>query len=112
MHSDTDAMPAESADILAQRSPRSRIGQRLAAVLALVFLPPLAIVTAFGIAPDSAPIDVPQELVREAIELPETVPAMDSPPRFVSQERVLRGDTVAAVFERLGDVLRHSDRAS
>jgi len=95
-------MPAERADILAQRSSRSRIAQRVAAVLALVFLPPLAIVTAFGIAPDAAPVDVPLLLVREPVELPEMTPAMDSPPRFVSQERVLRGDTVAAVFDRLG----------
>jgi murein DD-endopeptidase MepM/ murein hydrolase activator NlpD len=95
-------MPAQKPDILAQRPSRSRIAQRVVAVLALVFLPPLAVVTAFGIAPDSAPVDMPQLLVREPIELPEMTRAMESAPRFVSQERVLRGDTVAAVFDRLG----------
>ncbi len=95
-------MPAEKSDILAQRPAHSRFAQRLAATLALVFLPPLAIVTAFGIAPDSAPVDVPRTVVREPIELPEMTPAMDGAPRFVSQERVLRGDTVAAVLDRLG----------
>ena len=95
-------MPAEKADILAQRPAHSRVAQRIAAALAFVFLPPLAIVTAFGIAPDASPVDVPQMLVREAIELPEMVPAMQAAPRFVSQERVLRGDTVAEVFDRLG----------
>src|SRR5258708_36661145 len=94
-------MPAEKSDILAQRPARSRFAQRLAATLALVFLPPLAIVTAFGIAPDSAPVDVPRTVVREPIELPEMTPAMDAAPRFVSQERVLPGDTVAAVLDPL-----------
>jgi murein DD-endopeptidase MepM/ murein hydrolase activator NlpD len=95
-------MPAQPADILAQRPLHSRVAQGLAVALALVFLPPLAVVTAFGIAPDSAPVDVPQALVREPLELPEMIPAMEQAPRFVSQERVLRGDTVAALFERLG----------
>jgi murein DD-endopeptidase MepM/ murein hydrolase activator NlpD len=95
-------MPAQPADILAQRPLHSRVAQGLAVALALVFLPPLAVVTAFGIAPDSAPVDVQQALVREPLELPEMVPAMEQAPRFVSQERVLRGDTVAALFDRLG----------
>jgi len=95
-------MPAEKADILAQRPLHARVARRLAIGLALVFLPPLAVVTAFGIAPDTTPIDVPLSLVREPLELPETVPAMEAAPRFVSQERVLRGDTVGALFERLG----------
>jgi murein DD-endopeptidase MepM/ murein hydrolase activator NlpD len=95
-------MPAETGDILAQRPFHTRVAQRLAATLALVFLPPLAIVTAFGIAPDSAPVDVAVSLVREPLDIPEMTPAMESAPRYVSQERVLRGDTVAALFDRLG----------
>jgi murein DD-endopeptidase MepM/ murein hydrolase activator NlpD len=95
-------MPAEKRDILAQRPLRSRVAQRIAAALALVFLPPLAVVTAFGIVPDSAPVDVPVSLVRETVEVPEPMPASEVAPRFVSQERVLRGDTVAALFDRLG----------
>jgi murein DD-endopeptidase MepM/ murein hydrolase activator NlpD len=95
-------MPAERGDILAQRPLRTRVAQRFAAAIALAFLPPLAIVTAFGIAPDSAPVNVPVSLVREAVEVPEPTPASETAPRFVSQERVLRGDTVAALFDRLG----------
>ena len=95
-------MPAERGDILAQRPLRTRVAQRFAAAIALAFLPPLAIVTAFGIAPDSAPVDVPVSLLREAVEVPEATPATEAAPRFVSQERVLRGDTVAALFDRLG----------
>ena len=95
-------MAAEKADILAQRPLLTRVAQRVVATVALVFLPPLAVVTAFGIAPDAAPVDVPVSLVREPLELPEMQPAMQEPPKFVSQERVLRGDTVAALFDRLG----------
>jgi murein DD-endopeptidase MepM/ murein hydrolase activator NlpD len=95
-------MPAEKGDILAQRPFRTRVAQRLAAAVALVFLPPLAVVTAFGIAPDAAPVDALVSLERETLEAPATEPATQTPPRFVSQERVLRGDTVAALFDRLG----------
>jgi murein DD-endopeptidase MepM/ murein hydrolase activator NlpD len=94
-------MSAQKGHILAQRPLRSRVARRLFAALVLVFLPPLAVVTAFGIAPGATPVDVPVMLVREPIELPELAPVMESPPRFVTQERVLRGDTVGALFERL-----------
>src|SRR6476661_1629377 len=95
-------MPAEKGDILAQRPFRTRVAQCLAAAVALVFLPPLAVVTAFGIAPDAAPVDALVSLERETLEAPATEPATQTPPRFASQERVLRGDTVAALFDRLG----------
>jgi hypothetical protein len=95
-------MPAEKGDILAQRPFRTRVAQRFAAAVALIFLPPLAVVTAFGIAPDAAPVDALVSLEREKLEAPATAPATQTTPRFVSQERVLRGDTVAALFDRLG----------
>lgn len=41
-------------------------------------------------------------MVREAIELPQTPETPVALERFVAQERVLRGDTVAALFDRLG----------
>ena len=59
-------------------------------------------VTAFGIAPGAGTSDVALTVVREPIELPEMVRAVQESQRYVSQERVLRGDTVAALFERLG----------
>jgi len=65
-------------------------------------IPAVTVVTAFGIAPGTLPIDMAVTIVRDPLELPETVPAMEQAPRFVSQERVLRGDTVAALFDRLG----------
>ena len=100
--SDSTQMAVQKGDILAQHLHLSRLVPRLAALFVLLFVPPVAVVTAFGIAPDSAPIDVPQSLVREPLDVPQTESADASGDRFVTQERVLRGDTVAALFERLG----------
>src|SRR5882724_7101121 len=95
-------MPLQKGRILAQHSPRAgRLAQLLFAALLLV-LPPLTVVTAFGIAPGTTVEDVNQTLVREAVPLPEFASPPQPPQHYVAQERVLRGDTVAALFERLG----------
>jgi murein DD-endopeptidase MepM/ murein hydrolase activator NlpD len=73
---------------------------RILAVISLV-LTTVTVVTAFGIAPDAAVANVPQQLVREVVALPEAAPPQPTQ-RFIAQERVLRGDTVAALFDRLG----------
>ena len=95
-------MPLQKGRILAQQSPRAgRLPQLLFAVLLLV-LPTLTVVTAFGIAPGTAVEDVTQTLVREAVPLPDSASPPQAPQHYVAQERVLRGDTVGALFERLG----------
>jgi murein DD-endopeptidase MepM/ murein hydrolase activator NlpD len=99
-NSDTAAMTAQKADILAQRPPRLDVARRLALALLIVCVPTLAVVTAFGIAPGTAPAD--GEIVAEPVALPGPVSAEPQAQRYVSQERVLRGDTVAALFDRLG----------
>jgi len=73
-------------------------------ILAAMFLvlPAVTVVTAFGIAPGTAVENVDQKLVREAVPIPEFAPPPQPPQRFVAQERVLRGDTVGALLERLG----------
>lgn len=68
----------------------------------LLFLPAMTVLTAFGIAPGTAVEDISQTLVREAVPLPEFAPAAPAEQRFVAQERVLRGDTVGALLERMG----------
>jgi murein DD-endopeptidase MepM/ murein hydrolase activator NlpD len=68
----------------------------------LLFVPPLSIITAFGIAPGAAPIDLPSRIVVEPLAVPDGETAASAAQTFVSQERVLRGDTVAALFDRLG----------
>jgi murein DD-endopeptidase MepM/ murein hydrolase activator NlpD len=65
-------------------------------------LPAIGVLTAFGIAPDAGPSEQPVQLVQEVVPLPELAPISDAASRYTSQERVLRGDTVAALFERLG----------
>src|SRR5476651_2269503 len=95
-------MTAQKADILAQRPPRLDLARRLAFALLIVCVPPLAVVTAFGIAPGTAPADSEIRFVAEPVDLRATVSAQAPAPRYVSQERVLRGDTVAALFDRLG----------
>lgn len=65
-------------------------------------LPALTVLTAFGIAPDTATDVLPYETVRQALPLPALAPLVNAAQRFVSQERVMRGDTVGALLDRLG----------
>lgn len=95
-------MTTQKGDILAQPFGPLSLVRRLVFGFLLVVAPALTVVTAFGIAPGAVPVDIPMTLVREPLALPEMVPVAEQDPRFVSQERVLRGDTVAALFDRLG----------
>jgi murein DD-endopeptidase MepM/ murein hydrolase activator NlpD len=95
-------MSGEKGEILAQRHFRLGFLRRGGLALLLLCVPAVSVVTAFGIAPGTAPIDVPSRVVVESIALPAGLPAAQGAQTFVSQERVLRGDTVAALFDRLG----------
>ncbi len=96
-------MKHQKGDSVAQRSPvPGFLRQSLFGVLLLV-LPALTVLTAFGIAPGTVPDPVDQVLVRDDIPLPDLADAAEAtPPGFMSQETVLRGDTVAALLDRLG----------
>jgi murein DD-endopeptidase MepM/ murein hydrolase activator NlpD len=95
-------MAAQKADILAQGPRRFRFSRALSLALAAICVPALTVVTAFGIAPGTVPQDAQVHLVREAIPMPQLAPEAVPESRYVTQERVLRGDTVAALFDRLG----------
>lgn len=95
-------MHAEKADILAQRPSRLGRARQAAFGAMLLLLPALTVVTAFGIAPGTSAHDISRELVEQPLDLPEFDPRPAPASRFVSQEHVLRGDTVAALFDRLG----------
>lgn len=95
-------MTAQKGDILAQRRGHSRLLRPLMLGVLALLVPALTVVTAFGIAPGTVPDDAGRRAVVEDIALPEILPAQEQPPRYVTQERVLRGDTVAALFDRLG----------
>jgi murein DD-endopeptidase MepM/ murein hydrolase activator NlpD len=68
----------------------------------LLALPTLGLVTAFGIAPETSTRIVEQAGVVEAITLPELA-IRAAPPEdgYMSQDRIQRGDTVAAVLARI-----------
>lgn len=74
----------------------------MAIALALVVVPALTVLTAFGIVPGSDIPGVERERIEQAIALPDLEPQPVPAQRFSAQERVMRGDTVAALFERLG----------
>jgi murein DD-endopeptidase MepM/ murein hydrolase activator NlpD len=95
-------MPAQKADILAQRPFRLGLLHQLGFGAMLLILPALTVLTAFGIAPDTATSDLREFLVAQPLDLPALDAPAAGPGRYVSQERVLRGDTVAALFDRLG----------
>src|SRR5688500_8870461 len=95
-------MRTQKADILAQRPRRPRLARRLAVCLVVLTLPAITVVTAFGIAPGTIAADLQQATVRESIALPDFKPVSAPAANFTTHERVLRGDTVAALFERLG----------
>lgn len=95
-------MPEQKTDILAQRSRRLRPLRQAAFGLLLLGLPALGVVTAFGLVPGTVVDPTPLETVQEIIALPEFAPEVPAPARFLAQDRVMRGDTVAALFERLG----------
>ena len=95
-------MPAHKDFILSQRTRRAGALPNVVFAALLVVLPTMTVLTAFGIAPGTAAEDASQSLVRDVLSLPDLVPASQPRQRFVAQERVLRGDTVAALFERMG----------
>jgi murein DD-endopeptidase MepM/ murein hydrolase activator NlpD len=95
-------MTGEKADILAQRPARLGWARQAAFGAVLLCLPALAVVTAFGIAPHESAEIGDHRLVAEVVPLPDLVPLVDQAETFTSQDRVLRGDTVAVLFERLG----------
>ena len=96
-------MRVQKADILSQRHPPLGFARPLALGLLLLAVPALTVLTAFGIAPDTS-IGWPERaMVQEAIDLPGLAPESPVPAgRFTTHERILRGDTLAAIFERLG----------
>jgi murein DD-endopeptidase MepM/ murein hydrolase activator NlpD len=95
-------MTAQKGVILAQRFAGLGLARQLSLAILVLCATALTVVTAFGIAPGTVPGDLALSVVREPIELPEMEVLSQQSPRYVSQERVLRGDTVAALFDRLG----------
>jgi murein DD-endopeptidase MepM/ murein hydrolase activator NlpD len=68
--------------------------------IALASLPLFGMVAAFGIAPDTLSKDVPVQQVILNLDLPETSSSAIADTTFWRQERIQRGDTVAALLSR------------
>ena len=68
--------------------------------IALASLPLFGMVAAFGIAPDSSFKDVPIQQIVLSLDLPETSSSTVTDTTFWRQERIQRGDTVAALLSR------------
>jgi murein DD-endopeptidase MepM/ murein hydrolase activator NlpD len=93
----------EKAAILAQRLARLLPAKQLALGALLLGMPTLGVVTAFGIAPGTVVDAAVRSTIRETVPLPEFAPRQATPEQhYVNQERVFRGDTVAALLARLG----------
>jgi len=95
-------MKREKADILAQGVARTGWGKRVVLAVLLLGLPPLAVMTAFGIAPGTEVEMADSRLIEQRLGELKLASEAPTAERFASQERVLRGDTVAAIFDRLG----------
>src|SRR5262252_2936751 len=95
-------MAAQKGDILSQAPGRTRLKRAVAWTALAICAPALTVLTAFGIAPGTTPYEEQLHTVTEAIRVPDIAPQAAPIARYVTQERVLRGDTVAALFERLG----------
>src|SRR5665213_4533800 len=95
-------MNDQKGNSLAQRPAASTWMRRLVFGGLLLVLPALGVVTAFGIVPGTAPEEVDRTPVIREIALPQWNADEKDSGRYVTQERVLRGDTVAALLDRLG----------
>jgi len=88
--------------MLAQIAWRSRTAKRVALLSALCLAPALGVLTAFGIAPDTALEKVPVAAHEEAIRISLLENAEGGAGNFYHrQDKVQRGDSVAAILARL-----------
>lgn len=95
-------MIPKKGDSVAQRPSVFRFAHPLAFGVLLLVLAGLTVLTAFGVAPGIAPVDIARKSVEREVALADWGPSMPRAQRYVTQERVLAGDTVAALLDRLG----------
>jgi len=95
-------MNVKKGSSVAQRPAAFRLAHPVAFALMLLMLPALTVLTAFGVAPGVAPDETARKAVEQEVALSDWAPAAPAPQTYVTQEQVLRGDTVAVLFDRLG----------
>jgi murein DD-endopeptidase MepM/ murein hydrolase activator NlpD len=87
--------------MVAQKLWSSAPKKPLAAIAVLFALPTFGIVTAFGIAPDTSLEKLERREVADALALPDFAAPAAETNHFQYQDRVQRGDSVAAILARL-----------
>ena len=89
--------------ILAQKLARLLPGSRLFRVAAMLVLPFIGVVAAFGIAPDTVTEPVTRMQVVQDLALPAApLPVAIGEAGYWREDRILRGDTLAELLARLG----------
>ena len=88
--------------ILAQKAARLIGNSRWWRMAATLVLPFAGVVAAFGIAPDTLTDPLPRTQVVEELALPILERRADATPGYWREERIQRGDTLAALLARLG----------
>ncbi|MDH5535996.1 MAG: peptidoglycan DD-metalloendopeptidase family protein [Betaproteobacteria bacterium] len=94
-------MQQERGVILAQNSQPLAHNRRLRRLILAAVLPFVGAVAAFGIAPDTATNRVVITKVTEEIALPALPLARNPDETYWHEERIVRGDTIASLLERL-----------
>ena len=95
-------MQQENRLILAQKLARLITGSRLFRIAAMLMLPFIGVVAAFGIAPDTVTEPVVRKQVVQELALPASPSADDTAAGYWQDERIQRGDTLAELLARLG----------
>jgi len=95
-------MRQENGVILAQKLVRLLAGSRACRAAAVLVLPFIGVVAAFGIAPDTVTEPVARTQVVQELVLPAPTAVGTGGEGYWHEERVQRGDTVAALLTRLG----------
>jgi murein DD-endopeptidase MepM/ murein hydrolase activator NlpD len=95
-------MQQQKVPILAQKLSGLMTGTKVWRVAAIVMLPFIGVVAAFGIAPDTVTEPVSRSRVVQELVLPAPELIDPSERGFWREERVQRGDTLAGILARLG----------
>ena len=94
-------MPLTKLRILTHRMTRAERRFSLRTLVALSSLPLFGVVAAFGLAPETNPLDITPQIITEAMVLPALTAADDSASTYERESLVQAGDTLATALSRL-----------
>ena len=94
-------MPLTKLRILTHRMTRAERRFSLRTLVVLSSLPLFGVVAAFGLAPETNPLDITPQIITEAMVLPALTAADDSASTYERESLVQAGDTLATALSRL-----------